>query len=204
MLLVRLGIFGKLAVILSSLGLSNNCLQGESEMREIEPEHTPYIYFTESDGVPGTGVISYQSGGRLQHLQMGGYVESLSVMEAYLRNCSDVRLVLIPSFVRPGTADVHYLFWDDGTDLKALDDKVELNTYTDADFENSIKTRYQRTWCGSCGSEWDTLVVDPADPYLGAPGLLQEKVGRQYAAGRPLNCPNCRASLRQFVVKIFR
>ncbi len=158
-------------------------------MREIEAEHTKFIYFTRADGLPGTRV-------------MGLHVRGLDpFMQRRVQNSSDFRLVLMRNVFSPDAADVYYLHWNDGQNLNALDIKVEQGTFSDSDFELSVKTVYQRTQCPKCHLWWDTLVIPPGDPYLGAPGLLEKKVAMR--SGSYNTCPNCGASLRQLVVKIF-
>ncbi len=169
-------------------------------MKEITAENTKYTYFTRSDGVPQSNMVSYEAHGQLRTVKLQGYVESLAPMEGLLASSSDVRLVLIHSSFYPNIADVHYLYWNDGTDLDALDRRIEEGIFADTDFTNSIKTHYSRTWCSVCRYIWDTLVFDPADPYAGALGLLQDKMSRfNY-----LKCPNCGAPFRIWVVKVFR
>ena len=161
-------------------------------MNKVQAEGTAYIYFDRADEVP-------------RATAMGLRVEGLDpFMVEQLPNSTDVRLALVRSFFRPEAADVYYLYWDDGSDLDALDAKVERGAYTDDDFRNSVKTLYQRTVCANCQSQWDTLIIPPGDPYPGAPRLLQEKIRVRAARGSFKACPRCGARLRQMVVKIFR
>jgi hypothetical protein len=168
-------------------------------VKEITAERTKYVYFTSVDGVPQSTTVSYEAENQLKTIELRDYIDSLTTMEKYLGSSPDVRLVLIHSPFHPNTADVHYLYWNDGTDLDALDRRVEEDTFADTDFRNSIKTHFNRTWCSVCRYIWDTLVFDSVDPYAGAPGLLQEKMtGFDY-----LKCPNCGAPFRIWVVKVF-
>jgi hypothetical protein len=158
-------------------------------MKYVCAEGTYYLYFTRSDGVPSATVM----GLRIWH--MDDYmVDRLTTGH----EMSDVRLGLDRS-LRPGLAITYYLHWDDGRDLNALDRRVEEDTYNDEDFKHSAKTHHARTLCFTCHLKWDTLVMDGGDPYYGARHLLQEKI----TSHRILRCPNCGASLRQLVVKIF-
>jgi len=164
----------------------------KAEMKEAEAESAGYIYFAKADGVPGT-------------IEMGLHVQGLDpFMREQLPDSSDIRLVLIRSFFRPDSADIYYLYWNDGSDLDILDRKVEQGTYTDDDFKNSVKTLYQQTVCANCHSKWDTLIIPPGDPYLGAPGLLESKIKAKADSGAFKICPHCGARLRQMVVKIFQ
>lgn len=167
-------------------------------VKEITPEKTIYLYYTQAEGVPEAPSVAYESQGELWHIRLGAYAESLPVMEPYLASSRDTRLTLVPSFYRPGTADVHYLFWNDGTDLETLDDKIAVGAYEDVDFRSSIRTEYNKTRCDVCHREWDTLVVDTGNPYIGSPGLLQDKLKRHSI----LRCWDCQSYFRLFVVKI--
>jgi hypothetical protein len=127
-------------------------------------------------------------------------------LDPFVKNClatgremDDVRLVLIRSLFRTDQADVYYLHWDDGRNLHGLDQRVEDGAHTDGDFIHSAKTVYSKTRCPACQLRWDTLIMPPGDPYLGAPGLLYAKI----RGHRLERCANCGASLRQLVVKIF-
>jgi hypothetical protein len=156
-------------------------------MKEIQVENTRYIYFSQIDSLPEESEIG---------LKIEGFS---SFMKEHLDKSLDLRLVLIKTFFNPSTFYVYYLYWSNGQDLKELDQKVTGNTFTDEDFKASVKTVYQKTICSNCHSALDTLVIDTGDPYLGSPGLLQDKLRRSVFK----QCPNCRESLRQAVVKIF-
>jgi len=115
-----------------------------------------------------------------------------------LQRYADIRVVVFERMLQRKRGDVYYLFWGDGTDLDALDKRILAGTYTDEDFSQSARTVYQVTECSQCRSRWETLVVQPGDPYPGAPGLLQRKIsGMRFAL-----CPTCGAVFRQMVAKI--
>jgi len=156
-------------------------------VKEIEAEGTRYIYFSRADGIPRPVEMD---------LQVKRYHP---FMTAQLAKAIDFRLVLI-TLLRPDEAYVHYLYWSDGQDLDRLDVKIEQGAYCDDDFQDAVKTVYQKTTCLNCHRIWDTLVM-PSDPYLGAPGLLQAKLVKVGTKIKP--CPNCGASLRELVMKIF-
>jgi hypothetical protein len=157
-------------------------------MREIRPEGTPYFYFTATDQLPGT---SYRD------MQLSNFDP---FMRTALPAAKDCRLVLVKSQFLAGRALVYFLHWDDGTDLLAVDRRVERNAFTDDDFRRSVKTEYQVTRCDSCKRRWHTLVIPPGDPYDDAPGLYEEKLRTHHLIER---CPACNTYFRQLVVKIF-
>lgn len=76
---------------------------------------------------------------------------------------------------------------------------METGTYTDADFEHSVKTNYVRYLCPQCGNYTDTLVIDHGDPYPGAPELLRQKYLSHHKAQ---GCPHCGETFRLTVIKI--
>lgn len=156
-------------------------------MKEIEAEGTRYIYFSRTYGIP-------------EPVEMDLQVKEYNpFMTEQLAKAIDFRLVLI-TLLRPDEAYVHYLYWNDGQDLARLDVKIEQGTYCDDDFQDSVKTVYQKTTCFNCHKIWATLMM-PSDPYLAAPGLLQAKLVK--VGSKIKTCPNCGASLRQLVMKIF-
>ncbi|HEX6100517.1 MAG TPA: hypothetical protein VF432_29650 [Thermoanaerobaculia bacterium] len=97
---------------------------------------------------------------------------------------------------------IYALHWMGAPDLDAIDRRVRDGSSTDDDFRDSIRTLFQRTRCFKCGRTWNTLIVPPEE-YLGAPQLMQQKIQARTAARAFLSCPECHASLRQLVVKIF-
>jgi len=155
-------------------------------MHKTQAEGTAFWYLT-GNGDPS----EMTSTGLSVHAPDPGIV-------ARVRQAPDVRLVVFERMLKRTQGDVYYLHWNNGQDLVALDQRVIAGTYTDADFAASVKTTYQVTRCDACGSEWQTLVIPPGDPYPGAPGLLQRKI----VASKIELCPACRGVLRQAVVKI--
>lgn len=117
---------------------------------------------------------------------------------ALLRGLRDVRVVVFESMLRHGRGHIYYLFWRDCPDLSLIDKRVLDGSYSDADFETSVKTVHQETWCDQCGTRWHTLVIPPGDPYPNAPGLLEKKV----AASTFERCPACGLPFRQMAVKV--
>jgi hypothetical protein len=115
---------------------------------------------------------------------------------------SDIRVVL-SKLLQSDVLYLYFLHWDDESDLGKLDEKVVSGTFTDKDFENAVKTQLTETRCFNCNWEGYTLVMPPAEPYIGAPGLEQKKLALRTARQGFKTCPNCGASLRQDVVKIF-
>jgi hypothetical protein len=158
-------------------------------MKRILPQNVEYLYFNPEDDIA-----------QASSLDDCEPMWSSPFMRERWNRFPDVRLVgaVLPwSKIMP----MYWLYWDDGSDLCALDARVESGTYTDADFESSVKTQYSKTICDSCKREWDTLIMPPGDPYLGAEGLLEQKL--QMWGPKFKKCPACGASLRQMVVKFF-
>lgn len=111
------------------------------------------------------------------------------------------RLSLFSSILSPKIMMPYALVWQsEKIDLMSLDERVLNDDFNDCDFKNSIRCYPHRTTCFSCGSIYLTLNVDPADPYPGNKGLLEEKMKNIHF----YSCPNCNASLRQLVIKIIR
>ncbi len=94
--------------------------------------------------------------------------------------------------------DVKYLYFEPDKFPSNLDEKVRSNTFTDADFEDSVITKFQETVCVYCKWKGPTLCIEH-DCYVGNFELEVKKM-------RKLEfklCPNCGKSLRQSVVMIF-
>lgn len=162
-------------------------------MEKVIAENTEYLYFSEADGYPSeklldSNVVGIPSNHVREHVLAGQF--------------SDMRLALI-RFPLQGELFTYFLHWDTNVDLLKLDQKVLASSYTDRDFEDSIKTQLLMARCSQCNWEGYALVVPPGDPYIGAPGLDQKKVARRYARHGFKNCPNCGAKFTQDVVKIF-
>ncbi len=158
-------------------------------MKHIKAENVDYVYFAPEDDISQMATLSESEP-----------MWSNPFMREHWNAFPDLRLVAV---VLPWSKSVlvYWLYWGDGTDLHALDLRVKAGTYTDADFEGSLKTVYSRHICFSCNREWDALIIPPGDPYLGAPGLDDRKLKAWWP--RLLKCPACGASQRQLVVKIF-
>jgi hypothetical protein len=117
---------------------------------------------------------------------------------------SDTRIILLPYISIHNQNKSQWplewpsiLFWNKEVDLNKLDEKVINNAHTDADFENSIITRIQKTYCRNCNNSYLTLIIDADLCYLFSPNYYKEKK----KSFKIYVCPNCRNSLRQEVVK---
>ena len=154
-------------------------------MRLVEPEGTRFFY-----------VLATENALELTELPLSASPPDTRTV--ILGHGTDTRLAVFASMLPGNPGRFYVLYWPDGTDLVALDQRVAAGTSEDADFAGAVRTVYQETLCGSCGSTWPTLVIPPGDPYPGAPGLLDRKI----AAAQLQTCPRCGASLRQLVVKI--
>ncbi|HLO51545.1 MAG TPA: hypothetical protein VK211_24240 [Kamptonema sp.] len=161
-------------------------------MKKITVETVDVIYFNNQDNWEDLESLDIP----IWHLS---YYRKLE-----LKSEVDVRLILVitpwaikRNFVNYSTF-VNYLYWNNGQDLQELDSKVENNTWTNKDFYDSVITRYQKTMCFNCDSAWDTLVIDDGN-YFRNRGLETIKFRQSIIK----SCPQCRASLRQSVVKIF-
>lgn len=158
-------------------------------MKEITAEGATFVYFTKEDALMGNWRIDAETDPWL-----------LPFMENQLARVEDVRPIYIRSPFPTSSERIQYLHWDDGSDLVALDYKVECGTFADVDFESSILTYYNETLCISCQSVWHTLVVNsPEWLYFNTPGLYQKKFSRRKA----VKCPICGEWFRIMVVKIF-
>ena len=120
------------------------------------------------------------------------------LLKPELFNPNDFRVILVITPFYFNRATLNYLYWNNGQDLKELDVKVAENNFTENDFKASVITRYQKTRCSNCETWWDTLRIIE-DNYFRTPGLSTTKVRQSNF----IECPNCGASLRQLVVKIF-
>jgi len=158
-------------------------------MKEIEVEHTHYIYLSGVDNILET---------RKLELDIVGFEPSMSKQ---IMDNSDIRMVIIKGF-ETKVGYVYYLHWDDESDLRSLDDKVEKGVFTNIDFKYAIKTLYDIVKCIN-NHTWEVLVVPSGDPYLGNPGLMEKKIADRGNRNGFKMCPLCKASLRQMVVKIF-
>lgn len=154
-------------------------------MKEIKAEGTSFIYIDSESVAEGLRAAKQSS-------------PSFDPDQASKVLCAQgVRMALFRSQLPPNSHVPSYLVWSDAKGLDDLDSKVRAGTHRDEDFFSSIRTHFQVTRCFSCGEQFDTLVVDPGDPYPGAPDLLQKKIERFRIA----RCPKCQKSLRQLVAK---
>ncbi|MEC4806810.1 MAG: hypothetical protein SAJ12_22190 [Jaaginema sp. PMC 1079.18] len=153
--------------------------------QEINPEGLQFTYFANTDL---DELIRSQS-------QIDRF--NLSMINK-INNSSCIRAILVSfnwSFGK--TTDLYYLFWNNGEDLEALDEKVAKDAYTSEEFKYSIITRDQKTICFECGKVWDTLVME-SDLYFGREELCKSKEKQNPWK----SCPNCGAKFRIYVVKI--
>lgn len=167
-------------------------------MKEITAEGTTYLYFARGDALPDAAVLGRSI--------LGFTYKLTDFMRAELERSEDVRLALIlwrgPQLLPAGAVYfLYYLYWTDGTDLSALDEKVRRGTFTDADFAGAIKTEEQVTTCFQCGWKGHTLRFAVADIYQDNLSLYAQKhalAGQHYQP-----CPSCAGDLRQPIVKIY-
>ncbi len=119
-------------------------------------------------------------------------------MEKELKNHFNLRLIVVQSWLNHEVYYVLYLYFNLDRFPKNLDVKVQNNTFTDTDFEDSVITKFQETVCVYCKWKGPTLCMEH-DSYVGNFELEVKKM-------RKLEfklCPNCGKSLRQSVVMIF-
>ena len=74
----------------------------------------------------------------------------------------DMRLVLFQYIFQLDANHLHFLHWDDGTNLDLLDGKINDSSYSDEDFHNSLITKFGRTKCFNCDWEGYTLAFSTA------------------------------------------
>lgn len=92
-----------------------------------------------------------------------------------------------------------WLLWQSAADLQDLDRRVMLGEHNDGDFSWACLTYFNVTRCVCCESKFSSLVVDAGLPYLGAPGLLREKLGEL----KTIPCLSCGSPFRILVVRVF-
>lgn len=162
-------------------------------MKEIQAEGTTYFYLTKKEGLPSSGTLDVAPMS----------IPNQMIWDAVLKTSMDDMRVILSSVLHPIPLYLYFLHWDDKSNLDVLDEKVLNGTFSDTDFVNSVKTQLTTTKCFKCGWQGHTLVMPPAEPYIGAPGLESKKVALRYERKGFKTCPNCGASLTQDVVKIF-
>ncbi len=122
----------------------------------------------------------------------------LPFMEKELKNHFNLRLILIKGFLGYDAYFVQYLYFEPDKFPRDLDEKVRSNTFTDADFEDSVVTKFQNTYCVYCKWKGPTLCVERDYYYKNFELYLEKTRKLEYKL-----CPNCGESLRQSVVMIF-
>jgi hypothetical protein len=100
---------------------------------------------------------------------------------------------------------VDYLFWFDETNLEELDQNVLNDSFTDENFENSIKTYFvEKLICFNCKTvHFGSLAIDRGSSYFGKLGLTQQKLTRLLSTNKIKVCPNCSNKFTMPVVHIF-
>ena len=164
-------------------------------MKAIEIENIKLIYFPKTVDLPDETVMG---------LQVTGLSFLRSIWdEISLNDFTDMRLILMKYSFQPDVWKIHFLHWDDGSNLEILDEKVAQGTFTDEDFKNAVITTLGRTKCFKCNWEGYTLVFFTSEAYVGVPELEQRKMKVRQSRNGFKMCPNCGSKLRQLVVKIF-
>lgn len=160
--------------------------------KPILTEHVEFIYSNEFDE-------SFQDE---QYLISNNAVEFVEIEELK----SICRISLTNNKRPTNRIYVEYLYWFDNTSLVELDLKVEIGTFSDTDFENSIKTYFiKNLFCRHCKSVFKGgLAIEPGFFYIGQWQLAKEKLIRLRENNRVKKCPNCSATLTATVVHIFR
>jgi hypothetical protein len=100
---------------------------------------------------------------------------------------------------------IDYLCWFDGTNMSEIDGKVETDTFSDKDFENSIKTCFIKNLiCFHCKSVFKgALVVEGGIQYLSLPELGWQKKMRLGQEKKSKRCPKCSGGLTVTALHIF-
>jgi hypothetical protein len=156
-------------------------------MQRIRAEGLDFFYFTRADD------LNRDNKTKLTVPKMSGF------MQKNLPALTNVRLVVVPSPLSSGEADIYYMHWRDAGRLDELDQKVQNGSCTDEDFAHSILTTDQITWCRKCGGRWHTLIVPP-DTYIGLGDLRRKKLASRWNDVK--TCPACKASFGQIVLEI--
>jgi hypothetical protein len=164
-------------------------------MKEIETDNTKFVYFPKTGDLPEATVLD---------MQVLGLPFLHSVWdEIVLNDFTDMRLILMKYSFQPDVWRIHFLNWDDGSNLEILDEKVAQDTFTDKDFKNAVITTFGRTKCFKCNWEGHTLVFFTSEAYIGVPELEQQKMKERKSRNGFKVCPSCGSKLRQMVIKIF-
>ena len=159
-------------------------------IKQVQAEGTSYLYVTDplSDDLKG------------YHTKY-----SFNVFEIYnIGNIDNIRMILEPIKNDGKDYFIFYLYWFVSKDLSELDKKVIDNSYTNHDFENSVKCEYHSgVFCEGCESSWDAFVIDTGNPYIGNKELKQKKLNSVFSRKANLACPKCNTPFRNsLVIKI--
>lgn len=167
-------------------------------MNQIRLQEITFIYFTKTDGLPPNTV---------DDLIIHNLPDPSWWRELIEDNMEDVRLVLyIPPKPNTGWSVVHFLHWNDGTDLEQLDRRVMEGTHTPQDFENAILADPTGLICLN-NYDWAADALEPVRCYdtphmmpLFEPRLAQRRAKGQIV----IQCPKCREPINIWLVKILR
>ena len=159
-------------------------------MKVIAPEGvSPFIYYAHGEPLPQDNdiVCGFRA----------AYVDQFPYMRRNIDRLLNVRFVLIPTVVRKGQANAHYLYWETTDETAEIDQLVVEGCYIDADFEKSVCAFYSPHICFGCQRRWHTLVFDmDGGLYRGVKGLWEKKV----APIQLKPCPACGTLPRRFVL----
>lgn len=91
------------------------------------------------------------------------------------------------------------LWWPPGTEVQAIERRAETASVLDADFAPSLRAHGRWLLCrGSPQHNVLCIYASADDPYLGAKGLLEEKLKN----ARSSLCPLCKSSFGQIVLEL--
>jgi len=164
-------------------------------MKKIIAEKFEFIYFTKADGLPSQELFDRPIW-NLAGLEIWQDVLSKSM--------DDMRCILLNfwSLSPDPSLRFYLLHWDVPVDLEHLDFKVENDTYSDEDFDQSIGARFDGVICDKNDWMGYALYWQPDAGYKS--DVYYRKVYERFMRGGfTKNCPVCDTKLDLKIVKIF-
>lgn len=112
---------------------------------------------------------------------------------------------IFTKYYKKGVLMLDYLFWIDNIDINYIDFKVKNNTFSDIDFERSIKTYFlHNLLCFNCGKRYKgALCVDPVLIYPNNFELREKKLKMIRQENKIIKCHECGNDFTSTVLHIF-
>ena len=123
-----------------------------------------------------------------------------NVMNSYINNNNDVRIVIARTIPEWGDAYIFYVYWYEN-DFVVSDSSLAKHSYY---FLETVVLEYGRRVCGDgCQKWWHTLLMPRGTILAANPTSLNwDKV--QEGKVSIQNCPECGSSFRQPVIKVLK